>query len=115
MRHLCRHVRIVIIIIVIIGLARPWCVLACPSPLRDWRGGRVYIRHGCRGRTRARQHARTKIDEDEMKESWFLGWLGNVRSLCRLRSCLPSSLLESGAMKGKKRVSAQNRRRRREG
>lgn len=82
MRHVCRHVRITII--VIIGLARLLCVLACPfPPLRDWRGGRVYVRIGCRGRTRAGQDARTKIDEDEMKE--VLGWLGVVHLLCRLR------------------------------
>lgn len=31
MKHLCRHVRITII--VIIGLARLLCVLACPFPL----------------------------------------------------------------------------------
>lgn len=54
MRHLCRHVRI--IIIVIIGLARPSCVLACPSPLRGgWMD--VYFTIWFQGRTRAGQHA----------------------------------------------------------
>lgn len=92
--------------------AGPPCVVSWPVPplcATGAVGGWVYIRIGCRGQTRAGQHARTKIDEDEMKESWFLGWLGVVRFLCRLRSCLPSSPLETGAMKGKKRVSAQNR------
>lgn len=86
MRHLCRHVRITII--VIIGLARP---VVCPGlslpPLRDWRDGRVYVRIGCRGRTRAGQDARTKIDEDEMKESWY--WAGWGSCTC----CVVSELV----------------------
>ena len=39
----------------------------------------------------------------------FWGWLGVVRFVRRLRTCLPSLPLETGANKGKKRVYAQNR------
>lgn len=73
MRHLWRHVRI--IIIVIIGLARLSCVLACPSPLRGgWMD--VYITIWFRGRTRAGQRARTKIDERRDEGELDIGLAG---------------------------------------
>lgn len=80
-------------------------------PLRDWRVGWMDAHQDRVSRSdQGRAAARTKIDEKYgMKESWLSGWLGVVRVLRRLRTCLPSSPLETGAMKGKKRVSAQNR------
>lgn len=114
MRHVCRHVRITII--VIIGLARLLCVLALflsPSArLARWTGVRQdWVSRSDQGRAGRTHQNRRRRDEGEL----VLDWLGVVHLLCRLRTCLPSSPLETGAMKGKKRVSAQNPPQRREG
>jgi hypothetical protein len=109
MRRLCRHVRISI---VIIGLAR----LSPPFPLRD---GRMYIGIGLSKVVPGLGRASKQLHQNRRKRDEGESWLARLAGGCAL-SCVvsevvsvpPSSTLETGAMKGKKRVSAQNRPRR---